>query len=93
MPPEGKPDFEDHELAVLKWWLDSGAAPDTKVGGMVATDEILAMLGKLSPAAPAPADSGGGGDTNPPDKLYDQRQQVESRMTRLPSTLAGRLKL
>ncbi|RYD38176.1 MAG: hypothetical protein EOP85_17135, partial [Verrucomicrobiaceae bacterium] len=25
MPPEGKPDIEDHELAVIKWWIDNGA--------------------------------------------------------------------
>lgn len=25
MPPEGKPDIEPQEIAILKWWIDSGA--------------------------------------------------------------------
>ena len=32
MPPEGKPQVEAAELAVIKWWLDQGADPAKKLG-------------------------------------------------------------
>jgi len=92
MPPEGKPALEDHELAVLKWWLDSGAAPDTKVGAMEAPEEVLAMLGKLSPAVAAvPAGGDGGEKPAAPDAGDGERKQVEGRMADVPSPVAGGL--
>lgn len=47
MPPEGKKDIEEHELAVVKWWLDEGGDPAKKVGELKLTDEIRAAIGKL----------------------------------------------
>jgi hypothetical protein len=47
MPPEGKKDIEDHELLVVKWWIDQGADPLIKVGELELTDEIRDAIGKL----------------------------------------------
>lgn len=47
MPPEGKKDIEAHELAVIKWWIDSGADPKKTVAQLEITDEIRAAMSKL----------------------------------------------
>lgn len=47
MPPEGKKDIEEHELAVVKWWLNEGGDPKKTVGELKLTDEIRAAIGKL----------------------------------------------
>jgi uncharacterized membrane protein len=47
MPPEGKKDIETHELAVIKWWIDSGADPAKTVAQLEITDEIRAAMAKL----------------------------------------------
>jgi uncharacterized membrane protein YjfL (UPF0719 family) len=47
MPPESKTDIEDHELAVIKWWIDSGADPKKTVAELELTDEIRAAIAKL----------------------------------------------
>lgn len=47
MPPEGKTDIEDHELAVIKWWIDQGADPVKTVADLELTDEIREAIGKL----------------------------------------------
>jgi hypothetical protein len=47
MPPESKPPIEDHELAVIKWWIDSGADPIKTVAQLDLTEEIRAAISKL----------------------------------------------
>lgn len=47
MPPEGKTDIEDHELAIVKWWIDQGADPVKTVAQHELTDEIRDSIGKL----------------------------------------------
>jgi uncharacterized membrane protein len=47
MPPESKTDIEDHELAVIKWWIDTGADPVKTVAQLELTDEIRAEIAKL----------------------------------------------
>jgi uncharacterized membrane protein len=47
MPPEAKPDIEDHELAVIKWWIDSGADPKKTIAQLEITDEIRGAIAKL----------------------------------------------
>ena len=47
MPPDGKKDIEEHELAVVKWWINEGADPAKKVGELKLTEEIRAAIGKL----------------------------------------------
>jgi len=48
MPPEGKTDLEDHELAVIKWWINQGADPIKTVAEMELTEEIRDSIGKLN---------------------------------------------
>lgn len=47
MPPEGKKDIEEHELVVLKWWLDEGGDPEKTAGELTLTDEIREAISKL----------------------------------------------
>lgn len=53
MPPEGKPDIEQAEIAVLKWWIDGGADPKKKLAEFQVPAEIKDALAKLTAAAPA----------------------------------------
>ena len=54
MPPEGKPDIEDHEVAVLKWWIDNGADPKKSLADFVVPAPIQEAISKLVPAGSAP---------------------------------------
>jgi uncharacterized membrane protein len=47
MPPEGKKDIEEHELAIVKWWLNEGGDDKKTVAESNLTDEIRAAIGKL----------------------------------------------
>ncbi len=55
MPPEGKPDIEDPEVAVLKWWIDNGADPKKSLADFVVPAPIQEAISKLLPAASAAA--------------------------------------
>jgi uncharacterized membrane protein len=50
MPPDGKPGLNADELAVLKWWLDSGADPAKTLSQLSPPAEIQAALAKLDKA-------------------------------------------
>lgn len=47
MPPEDKTDIENHELAVIKWWIDAGADPKKTVGELPLNDDIRAAMANL----------------------------------------------
>jgi len=47
MPPEEKPQIEPHELAILKWWVTTGADPKKTVAELAPTPEVTAALAKL----------------------------------------------
>ncbi len=51
MPPEGKPDIEDSEVAVLKWWIDNGADPTKTLKDFDVPAPIQEAIAKLVPAA------------------------------------------
>lgn len=91
MPPEGKPDIEEHELVVLRWWLESGAPTDVKLGEIEVPEEIDVALAKLAPAAAAPVAPDAGGDTPAAGGADDERKQVEGRMAEVPAPFAGGL--
>lgn len=55
MPPEGKPDIEEAEVLVLKWWINNGADPNKKLAEIEMPAEIKDALAKLTAAAPAKA--------------------------------------
>jgi uncharacterized membrane protein len=49
MPPEGKPQLQDHEIVVLKWWIDSGADATKKLGESDPPAPIREAIAKLEP--------------------------------------------
>jgi uncharacterized membrane protein len=53
MPPEGKPDLEAAEIAVLKWWIDGGADPAKKLAEFEVPADIKDALAKLPTTDPA----------------------------------------
>lgn len=92
MPPEGKAGVEAHELAVLKWWIDSGADPAKKLSEMTVPAEIQPALARLREAI-APAATGGEagqgaaaghGAAGPDSKL---RESVEALAKEFPGAL------
>lgn len=62
MPPDGKPDIEDPEIAVLTWWIDNGADPKkllpafdvpAPIKAAIAKVAVIASAGVAESAAPA----------------------------------------
>lgn len=51
MPPENKAQVEEHELVILKWWLDSGGDDVKTVGESSPDAAVLEALAKVAPAA------------------------------------------
>ncbi len=49
MPPEGKKDLEDHEVLLIKWWIDGGASPDAMLADLPMTDEVKSAIATLVP--------------------------------------------
>ncbi len=49
MPPEGKKDLEEHEVVLVKWWIDKGASKDAKLGELEAPDAVKEAISKLVP--------------------------------------------
>ena len=56
MPPEGKKDLEDHELVLIKWWIDQGASKDALLADLAPSPEVsaaLALIGGKEAEIPA----------------------------------------
>jgi uncharacterized membrane protein len=58
MPPAGKPQPTDDQIALLKWWIESGASPDKTLGALDPPPQVAAIacdqLGIAPPAPPPP---------------------------------------
>ncbi len=50
MPPEDKEQVEAHELAIIEWWINTGASPDAKVSDVEMPDAVKDAIGKIGPA-------------------------------------------
>ncbi len=50
MPPEGKTAVEDHEFAVMKWWIDNGADPKKGLKDFDVPKPIKEAISKLIPS-------------------------------------------
>ncbi|MPR33535.1 c-type cytochrome domain-containing protein [Salmonirosea aquatica] len=48
MPPIGKPQLSDNQIALLTWWIDQGAPVDKKVAELKSDDKIKPALASLS---------------------------------------------
>lgn len=57
MPPKGKPQLTDGQIALLTWWIDQGASFDKKVSDLTVSDAIRPVLASLG---------GGGGPSSRP---------------------------
>lgn len=55
MPPKGKPQLTDSQIALLTWWIDQGATFDKKVSDLTVNDAIRPVLASLSSNAPLEA--------------------------------------
>jgi len=49
MPPEGKKDLEEHEVVLIKWWIDGGASKDAKLADLTMTDAVKQALSLTVP--------------------------------------------
>jgi uncharacterized membrane protein len=50
MPPEGKAGIEDHELAVMKWWIDNGADAKKSLKDFDVPTPIKEAITKIIPS-------------------------------------------
>lgn len=55
MPPEGKPDIEDSEVAVITWWIEHGADPKKSLAEFDVPASVKQAIGKSTSLAPAEA--------------------------------------
>ncbi|MDX2245471.1 MAG: c-type cytochrome domain-containing protein [Bacteroidia bacterium] len=49
MPPAGKPQMTESEMTLLKWWIESGANSEQKLGTLTTGTEIALAVEKLLP--------------------------------------------
>jgi mono/diheme cytochrome c family protein len=59
MPPKGKPQLTEDEFALLAWWIETGASPDTTIASADFPPPIRDALARRDiklPPLPAPAD-------------------------------------
>lgn len=59
MPPKGKTQITENELALMKWWIEQGAPFDKKVSQVQANESIKPILASLGGASGGNAASGG----------------------------------
>jgi mono/diheme cytochrome c family protein/uncharacterized membrane protein len=52
MPPKEKPQLKDNEIALIHWWVSSGASFDKKTKELEQTEKIKPVLLALQSAAP-----------------------------------------
>lgn len=56
MPPKGKPQLSESQIALIGWWIDQGASANKKVAELQVNDKVKPALAALSKA-------GGGGES------------------------------
>jgi mono/diheme cytochrome c family protein/uncharacterized membrane protein len=55
MPPKGKPQLKESDIALLTWWIDQGAPFDKKVSDLKVNDAIRPVLASLGGGGPVEA--------------------------------------
>ena len=58
MPPKGKPQLKESQIALLTWWIDQGAPVNKKVADLTMTDAIRPVLASLGTGG-SPVEGGG----------------------------------
>lgn len=59
MPPKGKTQLTEGQIALLTWWIDEGAPFEKKVADLKVTDAIRPVLASLGGGGPVEAGPGG----------------------------------
>lgn len=52
MPPKGKTQLKESDIALLTWWIDQGASFDKKVADLAVNDAIRPVLASLAGGGP-----------------------------------------
>ena len=60
MPPKGKTQLTEGQMALLTWWIDQGASFDKKVSELKVNDAIRPVLASLSGSSSQPVGTGAG---------------------------------
>jgi mono/diheme cytochrome c family protein len=58
MPPKGKPQLSESQIALLTWWIDQGAPADKKVSDLKITDDIKPALASLASGSSGDSQAG-----------------------------------
>ena len=53
MPPKGKPQLTNEQIALLSWWIEQGASADKKVADLPKSEAVKPALASLSSGSPA----------------------------------------
>ncbi len=57
MPPKGKPQLSESQIALIGWWIDQGASATKKVAELAPTEAIKPALASLSTGGGAKAET------------------------------------
>lgn len=87
MPPEGKTGLADHELAVVKWWIDSGANSAITLAEANPSAAIQQLLALIVPTAPAVA----GAESTPHGTPAGPDDALKSSVVELSEDFPGAL--
>lgn len=71
MPPEGKQDIKDPDVAILKWWIDNGADPKKSLADFEVPAAIQEAISKLVPGGLKPAQTAESADPHSAPKGPD----------------------
>jgi uncharacterized membrane protein len=89
MPPEGKPDIEDAEVLVIKWWLDGGAHPKKALSEFEVPAKITDALATITSMAPIPSAAAAGHAA--PATLAGPSEALKSEVAALSAQFPGAL--
>lgn len=89
MPPDGKEPLSDDELAVVSWWVKSGASQDATVAELAADEAMMTRLQALSAALTGDEDAVVDGAST--DEVESQWETLtdEERQARLDEVMAA----
>jgi hypothetical protein len=80
MPPEGKKDLDEHELLLLRWWIDQGASKDAGLSDLAVTDEVKTAISKQAQSATAEFKT-------PVDLSEPMKKEIERLRLEFPAAL------
>lgn len=83
MPPKGKPQLAEDDVALLAWWIKAGAPDAKKVGDLKPPEAVLLALERRVPEAVR---------QQLEQAKRDRAAQIEQRLAAVRAQLPGRLK-